>query len=100
MEYRFLPHGGDKISVIGLGSGSITGTEQEMVDIINTAIEKGINYFDMAPSVQAPFLPMQRPLPGEEKKLSHKCILGLSIKMENMGGQENWMRLKTSLTGN
>lgn len=53
MEYRFLPHGGDKISVIGLGSGSITGTEQEIVDIINTAIEKGINYFDMAPSVQS-----------------------------------------------
>ena len=60
MEYRFLPHGGDKISVIGLGSGSITGTEQEMVDIINTAIEKGINYFDMAPSTD----PGCRPQPG------------------------------------
>lgn len=31
MEYRILPHGREQISVIGLGSGSITGTEQEMV---------------------------------------------------------------------
>ena len=29
MEYRTLPHGGERISVIGLGSGSITGSEQE-----------------------------------------------------------------------
>lgn len=71
MEYRFLPHGGDKISVIGLGSGSITGTEQEMVDIINTAIEKGINYFDMAPSVQAPFFAYAKAFAGRREKNYH-----------------------------
>lgn len=71
MEYRFLPHGGDKISVIGLGSGSITGTEQEMVDIINTAIEKGINYFDMAPSVQAPFFCLCKGLCRAKRKNYH-----------------------------
>ena len=38
MEYRTLPHGGEKISVIGLGSGSITGTEQEMTAVIDAAI--------------------------------------------------------------
>lgn len=27
MEYRILPHGGEKISVLGLGSGSLSGTE-------------------------------------------------------------------------
>ena len=55
MEYRTLPHGGEKISVIGLGSGSLSGTEQEMTDVICAAIQNGINYFDMAPSRQAPF---------------------------------------------
>ncbi len=47
MEYRTLPHGGEKISIIGLGSGSLTGTEQEMADVIGAAIDNGINYFDI-----------------------------------------------------
>ena len=37
MEYRTLPHGGEKISVIGLGSGSLAGTEQEMTAVIEAA---------------------------------------------------------------
>ena len=36
MEYRILPHGGEKISVIGLGSGSLAGTEQEMTQVIRS----------------------------------------------------------------
>ena len=35
MEYRTLPHGGEKISVIGLGAGSLSGTKDEMVAILN-----------------------------------------------------------------
>lgn len=49
MEYRTLPHGGEKISVIGMGS-SVVG-EQKEADIIRTveyALDQGINYFDMA----------------------------------------------------
>lgn len=46
MEYRVLPHGGEKISVIGLGAGSLSGTEDEMVDVLEMAIQNGINYFD------------------------------------------------------
>ena len=38
MEYRVLPNGGEKISVIGLGAGSLSGTEEEMVDLLDTAI--------------------------------------------------------------
>ena len=45
MEYRTLPHGGEKISVIGLGSGSIIGSKQEMTAVVEAAIENGINYF-------------------------------------------------------
>ena len=40
MEYRTLPHGGEKISIIALGSGSITGTEQEMIAIIEYALDR------------------------------------------------------------
>ena len=55
MEYRVLPYGGENISVIGLGSGSISGTEDEMTALLEAAIEAGVNYFDMAPSMAAPF---------------------------------------------
>lgn len=48
MEYRTLPHGGEKISAIGLGSGSLTGTEQGMADVIGAAIDNGIDYLDIA----------------------------------------------------
>ncbi len=49
MEYRTLPHGNEKISVIGIGS-SVIG-EQKEKDIMETvwyALEHGVNYFDMA----------------------------------------------------
>ena len=54
MEYRTLPHGGEKISVIGLGAGSLSGTKKQMTAVIDAAIENGINYFDLAPSAEAP----------------------------------------------
>ena len=53
--HRMLPHGGEQISVIGLGSGSLSGTEQEMTAVLDTAIQNGVNYFDMVPSEAAPF---------------------------------------------
>ena len=49
MEYRVLPHGGEKISVIGMGS-SVIGErpEAEIIETVRSAVENGINYFDMA----------------------------------------------------
>ena len=35
MEYRILPHGGEKISVIGMGS-SVIGAQPEEEEIIAT----------------------------------------------------------------
>ena len=52
MEYRTLPHGGEKISIIGLGAVSLNGTVEEMTAVIDRAIENGVNYFDLAPSVE------------------------------------------------
>ena len=69
MEYRILPHGGEKISVIGLGSGSLAGLEKEMADIIDTAIQNGINYFDIAPSEQAPFFAYAKAFDGRREQI-------------------------------
>ena len=88
MEYRTLPHGGEKISVIGLGSGSIIGTEQEMVDVIDAAIQSGINYFDMAPSEQAPFFAYAKAFAGRREKVITQMHFGAVYN----GGKYGWTR--------
>ena len=49
MEYRILPHGGERISVIGLGTSSLgEADEQEVIETVRMALDHGINYIDMA----------------------------------------------------
>lgn len=56
MEYRKLPQGNESISVIGFGGSSIhQAGEKEALETIATAMERGINYFDMAVSEAAAF---------------------------------------------
>ena len=88
MEYRILPHGGEKISVIGLGSGSLTGTEQEMTAVIEAAMESGINYFDMAPSEQAPFFAYARAFDGHRNQVMTQMHFGAVYN----GGKYGWTR--------
>ena len=48
MEYRKLPHGNEKIGVLGLGMGGIQNTKPEEIQaVIEKAIENGINFFDL-----------------------------------------------------
>ena len=88
MEYRTLPHGGEQISVIGLGSGSLTGTKQEMIAVLETAIENGINYFDMAPSEIAPFGAYAQAFAGRREKIITQMHFGAIYK----GGKYGWTR--------
>ena len=49
MQYRKLPKGAEQISVLGIGTSSIqASSEEEIEKIVDTAIENGINFFDMA----------------------------------------------------
>ena len=49
MEYRKLPGGSEKISILGLGNSSLgQAGEKEAQAAVELAIENGINYFDMA----------------------------------------------------
>ncbi len=88
MEYRTLPHGGEKISVIGLGSGSLTGTEQEMVDVIRAAMDHGVNYFDMAPSLQAPFFAYAKAFEGRRDQIFTQMHCGAVYA----NGKYGWTR--------
>ena len=46
MEYRKLPRGEEKISVLGVGTSSIGMAEEKEIEAaISLALENGINYF-------------------------------------------------------
>lgn len=88
MEYRTLPHGGEQISVIGLGGGSLTGTEAEMTTLLETAMDHGVNYFDLAPSEGAPFAAYARAFAGRREQIVTQMHFGAIYK----GGKYGWTR--------
>lgn len=49
MEYRKLPRGNERISVLGIGTSAIGEiSEEEVIETIKMAMDHGINYFDLA----------------------------------------------------
>lgn len=61
MEYRVLPHGGEKISVIGMGASVIGARpEGEIIATVQAAIARGVNFFDLAGGPRRFFPPMAR----------------------------------------
>lgn len=88
MEYRTLPHGGEQISVIGLGAGSLSGTEEEMTAVIGAAIQNGINYFDIAPSMQAPFYAYAKAFSGRREQVITQMHFGAVYQ----NGKYGWTR--------
>ena len=48
MLYRVLPRGGEKISVIGLGASSLHEAGKAAVKVVETALDAGVNFIDLA----------------------------------------------------
>ena len=49
MEYRVNKRTNDRISVIGIGSSSISNAnKEEAIQTLKYAFENGVNYFDLA----------------------------------------------------
>lgn len=76
MEYRTLPHGGEKISVLGLGMGSISGTQEEITAAIDAAIKAGVNFFDLAASERAPYAAYARAFAGRREQVMTQMHFG------------------------
>lgn len=65
MQYRTLPHGGEKISIIGLGMGSIhQASVEETERTVRAAIDAGVNFMDFIPSEAVAFEGYARALRG------------------------------------
>lgn len=87
MEYRELPHGGEKISVIGLGMGSIhNASESETVRTLHAAIDAGVNYLDFVPSRACAFDAYAKALRGRRDKV----MLQVHIGADYSSGEYGW----------
>ena len=89
MEYRKLPHGTEKISVLGLGMGGINLTPPDEIEaIIRKAIDHGINFFDLCAggTVYAPF---GAAIAGRREQVYIQCHFG-AVYDEN--GEYGWCR--------
>lgn len=86
MEYRTLPHGGEKISVIGLGMGSIHNSNvAEIEHIVRTALDAGVNYFDFVPSKVIAFEGYARALKGQRDRAMLQVHIGADYSRDAYG---------------
>lgn len=84
MEYRTLPHGGEKISVIGLGMGSIhNASDSEIVDTLHAAIDAGVNYLDFVPSKARAFDAYTKALRGKRDQVMLQVHIGADYSSGN-----------------
>ena len=87
VEYRKLPHGEEKISILGLGTSSIGAAgEKEIEASAAMALENGINYFDLASADAEPFPVFGRAMAGCRDKVYFQVHFGAYYR----GGKYGW----------
>lgn len=87
MEYRTLLHGGERISVIGMGA-SVIGErpEQEIIDTVRAAYALGVNYFDLAAGHAAVFGAYGKAFEG----IRDKVYLQIHFGADYTTGEYGW----------
>ena len=87
MEYRVLPHGGEQVSVIGMGSSVIGAQpEKEIIATVRAAVDSGVNYFDMAGGHAAIFAAYGKALEG----IRDKVYLQIHFGADYTTGEYGW----------
>lgn len=98
MQYRRLPHGGEEISIIGLGTSSIqAANEQEIEETVCRALEQGINYFDMASAEAKPFQAYGRALAGKRNRAYLQIHFGADYSSGTYGWTTSPDRIRRSV---
>ena len=87
MQYRTLPHGSEKISVIGLGT-SVVGevSEKNVTETVDFALAQGINYIDLAGGHASIFAGIGKALQGRRKDV----MVQLHFGADYTSGEYGW----------
>lgn len=98
MQYRTLPHGGEKISVIGMGS-SVVGAQSEknIIKTVEYALDHGVNYFDMAGGHAAIFPAYGKALEGRRGDAFLQVHFGANYTTGEYGWTTNLDTVKRSV---
>lgn len=90
MEYRKLPHGDEHIGVLGIGTGGIhKNTDAGIEEIIRTAIDHGVNFFDLCAGGKNVYKPFGMAIAGQRDKVYFQLHLGAVYDSK---GEYGWSR--------
>ena len=90
MEYRKLPRGEERLGVLGLGMGGIQKcSDEEIEQVVRTAIDHGINFFDLCAGGENVYKPFGRAMAGQRDKVLFQLHLGA---VYNEKGEYGWSR--------
>ena len=90
MEYRKLPHGSERLCVLGLGMGGIHKcSDDEIEQIIRTALANGINFFDLCGGGKNVYRPFGKAIAGRRDKVFFQMHFGA---VYNDKGEYGWSR--------
>ena len=90
MEYRKLPHGIERLGVLGLGMGGIHKcSDDEIEHILRTAIANGINFFDLCGGGKNVYRPFGKAIAGQRDKVYFQLHFGA---VYNEKGEYGWSR--------
>ena len=86
MEYRKLPHGEERISILGLGTSSIgMAGEKEIRATVDLALERGVNFFDLASADDAPFPVYGAAMAGVRTQVHFQIHFGANYQSGSYG---------------
>lgn len=90
MEYRKLPHGDEKFGVLGIGTGSLCeSSDEEIEKTVRTAIDNGINFFDLCAGAKNVYKPFGRAIADRRDKVFFQLHFGA---VYNEKGEYGWSR--------
>ncbi|HIW28299.1 MAG TPA: aldo/keto reductase [Candidatus Lawsonibacter pullicola] len=95
MEYRIHPKTGDKIGVVGIGTGPIFDTtEQEAAAALTYAYEHGVNYLDFATAGAGTFPYVGVALGSVRRELFYQIHFGANYESGEYGWTTNLDTIK------
>lgn len=95
MDCRKLPKGNERISTLGLGMGGIQNcSADELQAVIEKAIDKGINFFDLCAGGKSVYAPFGRAIKGKRSSVYFQLHFGA---VYNESGEYGWSRSLTAI---